>query len=298
MDDLTARNFYHLDTPTVPAADGLGTAVQRITANGGRVIPRLISEDGVLLSLATHPGRNTIALFKALGASNNSLTYDGMTAMTVLGTATGRSVTGGSKATRARRLGYVSAATAGALAGIYNSGTAQTQLTMGTGGNGGGFLAIFRFVPSDAAAVAGAHMFVGLRGGTASPVPTTSPATLTNVVGVAQVNGSANLQLVYGGSAAQSAIDLGVNFPAGGLSTDLYELILYCSPADNNRIRYRVERVNTGHVATGTLTAATPGTQLPSNATVLGPIFYRSNNATALAVGLDVLSYYSEADFV
>ena len=49
-------------------------------------------------------------------------------------------------------------------------------------------------------------------------------------------------------------------------------------------------------VETGTLTAATPGTQLPASTTFMGHRAYRSNNATATAVLIDIVSIYIEVD--
>jgi hypothetical protein len=49
-------------------------------------------------------------------------------------------------------------------------------------------------------------------------------------------------------------------------------------------------------VATGTITNS-GATVLPTNTTLIGPWGYRTNNATALAVGLDVMSAYIETDF-
>ena len=46
----------------------------------------------------------------------------------------------------------------------------------------------------------------------------------------------------------------------------------------------------------GTLTAATAGTQLPLSSTFLAHRAYRSNNATASAVLIDIASVYIETD--
>jgi hypothetical protein len=173
------------------------------------------------------------------------------------------------------------AATAGQAAGVY--GTVSYNAFHSLGGKlNGGFLAVFTWNCADAAAVATAHMFVGMRSSIVAPTVTTSPATLTNQIGIAQVAGSANLQIVYGGSAAQAAIDLGANFPAAN-TANVYELILYARPDVNNQVAYRVVNRTTGNSTSGVLTGVA-GTALPANTTLLGPIMWRSNNATALAV--------------
>ena len=90
-------------------------------------------------------------------------------------------------------------------------------------------------------------------------------------------------------SVAQTPVDLGVNFPVNTLSADIYQLILYQPAKDNTRVLYQVTRLNTGHIATGVLTGTT-GTQLPATTTSLSPAVWRSNNASALAVGLDIFT--------
>lgn len=235
------------------------------------------------------------ALVKVEGTGGAFMAYTGLVSNVFgsSGTLTARAPAAASMATRAKRTGLVSAATAGSLSGLYGS---TALFAIGNGSGLGGFRATFRFVVSDAATVSGARMFVGLSGTTAAPT-NAEPSGLTNQIGVAQLSGSANLQLVYGGSAAQAAIDLGANFPAGGISTDLYELILFSDPNDNSRVGYRVERLNTGNIAEGTIANVAPGTTLPATATMLAIRHWRTNNATALAVGLDIVSAAVVWDF-
>jgi hypothetical protein len=76
----------------------------------------------------------------------------------------------------------------------------------------------------------------------------------------------------------------------------MYELVLFAPPSSNNTVYYEVTRLNTGHVASGTLTG-TAGTALPSSTTLLCFNSFRSNNATALAVGIDFASTYLETDY-
>jgi hypothetical protein len=283
-------------TNTTPAVDTVTLSPQRIAASGGRTFPRWQDESGIFSTLQPHLGRNSIMQMQSLGAAIAPTIIGGT--VTFLGTVTARNPATTNRATRSKRTGQVSAATAGSTAGFYTPSAASASYTLGsaTALGGGGFLAVFRWVESDAATVAGAHMFVGLRSAVVAPIATVSPGAFTNCVGVAQLNGGANLTIVFGGSAAQTGISLGANFPAAGHSTDIYELILYAPPNLNNQVAYRVERINTGDVASGVLTAATPGTQLPANTTFLGPTMFRSNNATALAVGLDIVGMYVESD--
>ena len=257
----------------------------------GRQLPAFIGPSGLDSALQPLLARNKIGYWNPPGNATTVPGVFGFTAPTVTGfTATIRSVATTNHFTRMRRLGYVTAATAGTV-GQWR----QTvhQYTTGDGAGLGGFTYIIRFGISDAAAVAGARMFIGMRN-SATP-SNVEPSTLTQCVGVGHGAADTNLFLYYGGTAAQTPIDLGVNFPTDTRSVDVYELSLFAPPDTSGTINYEVRRLNTGHVATGTLSGA--GAVVPSTTTLLAPWGYRTNNATALAVGLDVMSAYIETDY-
>lgn len=216
----------------------------------------------------------------------------GFTAYTATGTITARNVATTSVLTRMRRLGFVSATTAGSLAG---SRVAVAQITLGTtigSVSVGGFFKIIRFGISDAATVSGARMFVGI-GSTSAPT-NVEPSTLTNSIGVGHGASDTNLKIYWGGSAAQTPVDLGASFPST-IGT-AYELALFNAPGNNTSVGYQVTSLDTGATASGTLTG-TAGTQLPAATTLLTYAqSWRTNNATALAVGLDICSDYIETD--
>jgi hypothetical protein len=139
-------------------------------------------------------------------------------------------------------------------------------------------------------------MFMGIGVSTSAPT-NVEPSTLTQVIGVGHGAADTNLKLYYAGSAIQTPIDLGANFPTNTRSVDAYELMLFSPPNANGIVGYEVTRLNTGHVAKGTL-GPSNGINLPSTASVLTYMWgYRTNNATALAVGLDVVSDYIETDY-
>jgi hypothetical protein len=189
-----------------------------------------------------------------------------------------------------RRLGYVSAATVGALAGAR---VAVAQFTTGNGAGLGGFHIVIRFgfsvVTSDMRA------FVGPRALTGAPT-NVEPSTLVNCIGVGRGAANTTLHLYYGGSSAQTPIDLGANFPANTANTDMYDLALFAPPSTTGVINWHVTRLNTGDTATGQVSGA--ATAVPSATTLLSPInAYVTNNATAAAVGLDIASYYVETDY-
>lgn len=274
----------------LPAGDALLLDGARLGARSlaGRDFPAMRGGNWGEQAMQGRLDRMSIARWQAVGASSTINAYGGQ-AFTAQGTVTSRSPAATNMVTRARRVGAVSASGAGSACGWYfNSLSAAPLWTVGDGSGLGGFFAVMRFAPSDAASVSGARMFVGMATG-GSAATNVDPAALTDAVGVAALSGSANLNIVFGGSAAQAPVDLGTSFPANGLSADLYELILSAAPGSAD-VGWRVERLNTWDVAGGTLSNTTPGTTLPAASTFLAPRLWRSNNSTALAVGIDLLS--------
>jgi hypothetical protein len=278
---------FRLFTPAAPATDVLRMFAGK---KSGRMLPRIIGPSGLDTSLQPNLFSNKVGRWNPAGGSTTLPGVDGFAAPTPIGTVTSRPVASTNMITRVRRLGYAGTAAAGIICGHYSP---VMQFTIGATGDVGGFFYCTRFIPADPAAVAGARMFIGLRNSAANPA-NIEPNTQINCVGVAQLSTSNNLQLVSGGSAAQAAIDLGVNFPANGLSTDLYELALF-APPNTQVIHWQVTRLNTGHVASGTLNGAV-GTAIPAASVLLGHTAWRCNNATLLACGLDIASIYIETD--
>jgi hypothetical protein len=186
---------------------------------------------------------------------------------------------------------YVSSAIAGSTAGQ----TTIQAFYLGVAGtpNASGFYGAWKFGIGDA--VANTITFVGMlttSGGPASA--TASPATYVNAIGVGQASGDSNLSIYYGGSSAQTPIALGSNFPASTAAYYIFEL--FAPPNTNTSVYYKITRLDTGTVASGTLTG-TAGTVLPANTTVMRPLIYRSNNATASAVTILFSNFYMETDY-
>ncbi len=276
-------------TPT-PSDAGSMKLFSRQIAN--RLMPAFVGPSGLDSTLQPLLARNKVGYWNPPGNATTAPGVFGFTAPTVTGfTATARNVAATNLFTRLRRLGYVTAATAGSVgqwrinADQFSVGSSSTNL--------GGFSYILRFGISDAAAVSGARMCMGLR---VNATPTNvEPSTLTNTICMGHGAADTNFKLFYGGSSAQVPIDLGANFPSNTRNVDAYELALF-SPPNSSNVHYEVTRLNTGDVSTGTITNS-GATVLPQNSTLMAVWGYRTNNATALAVGLDVMSAYVETDF-
>ena len=282
-------------TATDPAAPSANTVRLFRRAIANRQFPAFVGPSGLDSALQPMLARNKVGFWCPPGNTTTVPGVLGFTAYTTTGTATIRNVATTNLFTRLRRAGWVSAATAGSFAATR---VAVAQITLGTtigGMAAGGFFKVIRFGTSDAAAVSGARMFVGISSSTGAP-SNVEPSTITNCIGVGHGAADSNLKLFYGGSSIQTPIDLGANFPANTLFTDIYELALFCAPG-SEVVGYQVTRLNSGHVASGTLTAASSGVQLPSPTTLLTySSNWRCNNATAAAVGLDIFSDYIETD--
>lgn len=276
--------------PTNPAA-GVTRVFRQPIAN--RQFPAFIDLNGQSSALQPLMARSNVGYWMPPGNNNIVPGILGYTTFSIIGTATARTIATTNLFTRMRRLGYVSATTAASLAAAR---VASAQITIGvTLGTvkAGGFFKVCRFGCSDAATVAGARQFVGI-GTTASPT-NIEPSTLINCVGVGHGAADTNLKLYSGGATAQAPIDLGVNFPANTLSVDVYELALYCA-VGSSVIEWQVTRLNTGDTISGTLNGAV-GTAIPASTTLMSYMTaWRSNNATALAVGLDIFSDYIETN--
>lgn len=280
---------------TEPSAPSAGNGIIYMKSIAGRIMPKFVGPSGIDFPIQPLIAQDKVGLWNPPGNATTLPGVFGFTAPTAVGTVTARTVATTSMFTRVKRLGYVSAATAASVTGHY---VPVAQNTIGDGTGLGGFFYVARFGISDAAAVANAQMFVGMSSTVAAPT-NVDPGTLLNSIGAGYATADANMKIFYGGSAAQTRIDCGVNFPKNTLSTDMYELILFASPAANNTVGYKLTRLNVPAQASceGLITAATPGTQLPLSTTLLAHRAWRSNGTTALAVGLDIASVYLSSDY-
>lgn len=281
----------YADPPTEPSMSDPTTLTIYNANVANRRLLKMTDDLGNKTTLQPFFARNKIGVAAAVGNVSTINTTGGYYQLTASGTATARTCATTNLFTRSRRSGVVSAATAGSICGQR---VAAAQLTVG-GAPGSGFFKTTRFGISDATVVATARMFVGVWSNTGAPT-NIEPSTMTNCIGVGHGAADTNLQIFSGGTSAQPPIDLGSNFPCNTTTTDLYELSLY-APASTDDVYWEVRRLNTGHIARGKLTN-NGGTSLPGTTTMLSYMqAWRTNNATAAAVGLDIISDYVETDY-
>lgn len=265
---------------TVPSAPAAGFAQVFGKTVAGASMLSTLDPAGIEWAMQPHIGRQRIGWWTSIG-SGTTPQNSGMLAATLNGTTTARVSASTNLLTSTRRTGFVSTASAGNFAGMRHT---NPQNLRGASAGVGGFTFVARWGCSDAATVSGARTFVGLA---ANSVGSVDPSSVVNIIGVGTDAGDANLQIITNdGSGTATKTNLGANFPDHTLSMDLYELILYCPP-NASAIGYQVTRLNTGDVATGSITS-----DLPVNTTFLGPQIMRNNGATALAVGIDFVNLY------
>lgn len=287
----TEVTFPAVATPALPASGNFNFYGKNVA---NRVMPAFIGPSGQDTVLQPNIGKSNAGWWKPLGNATTVPITTGLMAPTTTGTATSRTVATTNVATRMRRLGWVSAATAASLTYMYWAGGGQ-QYTVGDGAGLGGFTFITRFNVSDAAVVTGARQFIGMSTSVSAPT-NVEPSTLTNSIGLAQISTDATQwYIVYGGSAAQTAIALGTTIGAPTLTTTAWDFSLFAPINSNNTVHYQLTNLGTNVVVTGTLTG-TAGTALPLSTLLMAPRLWRTNNATALAVGIDVSSIYIETD--
>ena len=210
----------------------------------------------------------------------------GLTAPTASGTATARTVAATTILSRLRRLGYVTAATAGTSCG--QSWTVR-QWTFGTGSGLGGFYMIYRFAISDASYTLTGNKWTWVGMTTQSGPLTGLPATYC--FGMFQPNDgtTSNWKMRCAGGNLATDVDLGADFPLN--NTDVYELRLFSSPNDSSAVYYEVVRLGTGDTAVGSFATASLAW---SSTTLLAPQAIRNNGTAAAAVGIDIASLYIE----
>lgn len=229
------------------------------------------------------------------GGGQSATQLDGVQSVTTAGSNTARSFSTGSLLGRLARVGYTSTTTAGTSGGVR---IPVLSVTLGTKINSldvGGFRWYCRFAIGDASLISGAKTFVGVYGASTS-FPTSDPSSLTNIIGIGHNASATNYSIIYGGSSAQTPIDLGSDFPID--LTTVIEFRLYSPKGVDNMVYYSVKNINTGAIKTGTLTASTVGVQLPNPTTLLCPFqMNRTNNATSAAVTIDLINYLCQINY-
>lgn len=160
--------------------------------------------------------------------------------------------------TRKPRTEYlVTVAATTAIAGWR--GVVNTVTVGGDAATVGGFFYRCDWGPATGVATATSRAFVGLRNLSTAPTDV-EPSTLINCIGMGWDAADTNVQIMHNdGSGACTKIDLGFAVPTAD-RTQLYELEMFSPKGTTQSVTYTVTNINTGAVATGTVTTNLPGT--------------------------------------
>lgn len=266
-------------SPTTPAP-GLLKAFSRNVS--GRQMLAMIGPSGLDTALQPILARNKVGWWNPLG-NGATVTSIGLLGPTTLGATATRNVVTTSILTSVRRVGYVSTAIAGTLAGFRHG---SAQLFRGLTDRGG-FHIILRFAVSDAALVAASRTFIGMHSSISAPT-NVQPSSLTNIIGVGEDDGDANWHVMHNdGAGTATRIDTGIAINA----TSFLELAIFSPPS---AATLTIQLIN---LSTGATFSTSPVADLPATNTLLNAVnAWRTNNATASIVALDLASLYVETD--
>jgi hypothetical protein len=275
--------------PATPPSGNLSVFARTIA---NRQMLAQVGPSGLDSALQPLLARNKVGYWNPAGNATTLPGVFGITALTANGTATTRSVATTTLATRMRRIGYPSSATAGTFAGARLS---VAQFSCGSGSNdGSGFMLIERWVESDPAPVSGRRAYHGMSNTTV--FTNVEGDTRTSIVGITQLSTDATQWYwIAAGSSAQTATPIGTAIGApGGNSTTAWELAIFAPNSIANTYYVQLTNITTGAVATTTFTGG--AAVIPQSSTLLAWNAWATNNATAAAVGIDLCSLYIETD--
>jgi hypothetical protein len=284
--DLQTRSVaigeYTSTSPSTPSAGLVSFARKR----AGITFHSRLQSGGIETFVQPHFLSKTVAWAQPNG---NSTIYTAVgLALSPTGTATARSVATTNLFTQWRRIGYVTGAAAGDVAGVRNN---QLQYYRGDGPGKGGFLYAVEFGFSSAATVANERALFGMWS-LAAAMTNVDPATLTNIFAIGKDAGDATLRIFTNdASGTATEIDLGANFPANTNNTDRYEFWIY-APQNGSSIFYYLRRKNTTDFVEGEVS-----TNLPTSTTLLTPHAWITNGGTTLASAFDIGIQYMETDY-
>jgi len=211
---------------------------------------------------------------QALGGNTSTVYNLGITSG-VTGSSAAVALGTGSYFAQINRLALNASAASGSSATNRNNGLIVYR---GNASGRGGFHFMSRGGVGSAASNATLRWWTGLYG-TNSTIGNVEPDTLLNMVGFGINAGETTIRFYTNdGSGTASRTDLGANFPANALSTDMYTFEIWCAP-NASEIFWRCTRENTGDVASGSVTS-----DLPTNTVFMHPQVWINTGTTATAV--------------
>jgi hypothetical protein len=283
---LVENNQLRLATAgsvVAPAASGVKLVGR---ADAGRVLPAMLSQDGIVREFQTSLARASILVWKAVPGSTTVSAF-GSAAPSSTGTITSVGISTSSMIGYMPRVEYlVTTPATNAVAGFRG-----TVALVGVGAPAagmGGFHAVGRWGPAIGVATATHRSFTGMANATSVPTDV-EPSNLVNCVGMGWDAADANVQIMHNdGAGSCTKIDLGASFPVP--TTDrsaLYEVALFSPRGTTQSVDWMVTDAISGATASGTIT-----TNLPSTSTLLAPRGWVSAGGTSSAIGYALSSFF------
>ena len=270
--------------PSTPASGKLAFYSHSV---GGRSMPKWKGSSG--LDTPVQPAFFQNAIRQLSPSTTTVFNFIGISAPTVVGTASTPVIADGNFRTFQRRTIITSAGTANSASEIR---AAYTILYIGEtigGVDVGGFFYYTRWAMSTA--VANQRTAIGLWAATGATATTTQPSTLTNCVLMGNDLADTNYQIMHNdASGTCTKIDLGASFPIGNTS-DVFDLSFF-TPPNGSSITYRVINLRTNDEVSGVIT-----TDLVPSTTMMTYHCYANNGGTASAVVLEIMKLYIESDY-
>lgn len=272
--------------PTAPATGGLkligfNRANAPVPAYQGPL-------DAAVQDLQTSMAEGNIAWW--VSATGTGLSVWGWPAATILGTITAATTTAGSRRGRIKRVEYlVTVAATTAVAG-WRINSAQYTIG-GSSSWEGGFRAVMHSGPSTGVTNASHRYFMGVSQAIAST--DVNPSTLVIMAGIGYDAADTQLQFMTNdATGAATKIALGASFPKPNADRAFtYRLRLYSPPGTTQSLSYEVTYLETGAVATGTVT-----TDLPATTALLAPMIYSSVGGVSAVTGVAVGSIFFQTE--
>jgi hypothetical protein len=287
LNRLVELGLKAVATPSAPAAGGLKLFGRGVA---GRLLPAIIGPSGLDTSLQPYLARNKIGY--ALPTGNAATVNTLGIVLTGAGTATAKNWASTNRYTKMRGVEYlITTASTTALVG-FRGGAAQFTIGSNAAGDGG-FHFVCRWGPATGVATATTRAFVGMSTSVGAGTDV-EPSSRTGQVGMGWDAADTNIQFMHNdASGVSTKIDLGPSFPVPTADrTDVYEIAMFSPPGTTQSVTYEITNLNTGAVATGTVT-----TDLPSTTTGLNPFASFSVGGTSSVIGICLFSLYIETDY-
>jgi hypothetical protein len=290
---VTAEGLLNIEEGITASAPATGyTLFTRVLAE--RRLPAYEPPSGIDSALQPFLARNGVSIFRAHPGSN-ALTGMGFT-LQATGTAAALAPTTTNLAQSTVGLNITATASTSAVVGFRTS-NAASGLTMwrGNAAGLGGFFFLCRF-RTTSAWPANARCFVGL----SSISPATAPAdaqpstlaTLAHCLGVGLDGGGtndANWQFMINDNVGTATkVNTGIARPTS--DNQLLEIMIFAKPNDSF-VYFAFNELVSGSTVT-----YTASTDLPANTQFLAPRGFRSVGGTNSAIGLAIVSLYTESD--